>query len=185
MPINSIEGLDASTYPEQSLETPAHLNFLKQPVPRLNSPLHKLHVAVKCSSQRINVCRLWIRKKTLKSRDFPDFTWCWSAIELQKYNTRSRSDTSDTSYLQKCSRNIVCYFWSPCRTSYSSKKSLFFHLYIPPSHSLSVQIPHSTQAIVKYSSLLGGDISKIRIYSQISKYRKPLGFVKPQYRNLK
>ena len=96
-----------------------------------------LHVALKCSSQRINVCRLWIRKKTLKSRDFPDFTWCWSAIELQKYNTRSLSDTSDTSYLQKCSRNIVCYFWSPCRTSYSSKKSLFFHLYIPPSHSLS------------------------------------------------
>ena len=32
-----------------------------------------------------------------------------SAIKLQKYNTRSRSDTSDT-YLQKCSPNVVCYF---------------------------------------------------------------------------
>ena len=143
MPINSIEGLDASTYPEQSLETPAHLNFLKQPVPCLNSPLHKLHVAVKCSSQRINVCRLWIRKKTLKSRDSPDFTWCWSAIELQKYNTRSRSDTSDTSYLQKCSRNIVCYFWIPCRTSYSSKKSLFFSP-LHSSISLTFQFKYPT-----------------------------------------
>ena len=54
-------------------------------------------------------------KRALRG-DFPDFTWCWSAIELQKYNTQSRSDTSDTSYFQKCSPNVVCYFWSPCRT---------------------------------------------------------------------
>ena len=46
-----------------------------------------------------------------------------------KYNTRSRSDTSDTSYLQKCSPNGMCYFWSPCQKSYSSKKSSFFYLY--------------------------------------------------------
>ena len=74
------------------------------------------------------------KKKALKCREFPDFTWCWSAIELQKYNTRSRSDTSDTSYLQKCSANVVCYFWSSCWTSYSSKKSVFY-LYTPPSQS--------------------------------------------------
>ena len=48
--------------PGQPLETPAHLNFLKQSVLCSNSPLHKLHVVVQCSSQRINVCRLWIRK---------------------------------------------------------------------------------------------------------------------------
>ena len=71
MPINSIEGLDTSTYSEQPLETPAHLNFLKQPVLCSNSPLHKLYVVVKCSSQRINVCKLWIRKNVLKSRKSP------------------------------------------------------------------------------------------------------------------
>ena len=38
----------------------------------------------------------------------------------------SPSDTSGTSYLQKCSPNVVCCFWSPCRTSYSSQKSRFF-----------------------------------------------------------
>ena len=125
MPINSIEGLDTSTYRGQPLETAAHLNFLKQPVPCLNSPLHKLYVVVKCSPQRINICRLWIRKKSLKNRDFPDLTWFWSAIELQKYVTWSRSDTSDTSHLQKCSPNVVCYFWSPCRTTIRLKSRFF------------------------------------------------------------
>ena len=57
MPINSIEGLDASTYPEQSLETPAHLNFLKQPVPCLNSPLHKLHHGLGWYSKLLNGLR--------------------------------------------------------------------------------------------------------------------------------
>ena len=160
MPINSIEGLDTSTYPGQPLETPAHLNLLKQPVPCLNSPLHKLYVVAKCSSQRINVLRLWIRKKGLNSRDFPDFTWCWSAIELQlKYNTRSRSDTSDTSHLQKstqkCSPNVVCYFWSPCRTTIRLK-SRFLPLHSSISLTFPVQILYSTQAIVKCSSPLGG-----------------------------
>ena len=122
-------------------------------------------------------------KKNLKNRDFPDFTWCWSAIELlelQKYNTQSRSDTSDTSYLQKCSPNVVCYFWGPCRTSYSSKKSFFTFTFLHLTH-FPVQIPHSTLAIVKCPSHVRGDIGKIRIYSKFSKNRKPLGFVKPQY----
>ena len=52
-----------------------------------------------------------------------------------KYNTRSRSDTSDTSYLQKCSPNVMCCFWSPCQKSYSCKKSSFFTFTAPPSHS--------------------------------------------------
>ena len=118
MPINSIEGLDTSTYPGQPLETPAHLNFWKQPVPCLNSPLHKLYVVVKCSSQRINVCRLWTRKKKgLRAVIF------WTSHDFNRqlnynqyiYITRSRSDTSDTSHLQTCSPNVVCNFWSPSR----------------------------------------------------------------------
>ena len=134
-----------STYPGQPLETPAHLNVLKQPALCSISPLHELYVMVKCSSQRI----VNSKKRALKCRDFPDFTWCWSAIELQKYNTRSRSDTSNTSYLQKCSANVMCSFWSPCWTSYSSKKSVFLPLHSSISLTYTVQIPHSIQTIVK------------------------------------
>ena len=81
-------------------------------------------------------------KRALRG-DFPDFTWCWSAIELQKYNTQSRSDTSDTSYFQKCSPNVVCYFWSPCWTF-----TLLCLTHISSSRT------HSTHAIVKCSSPL-------------------------------
>ena len=69
------------------------------------------------------------KKKALIRGDFPDFTWCWYG------NTRSRSDTSDTSYLPKCSPNVMWCFWSPCQKSYLSKKSSFFTFTAPPSHS--------------------------------------------------
>ena len=127
-----------------------------------------MHVVGKCSSQRINVCRLWIRKrKALRAVIIfhADFTWCWSAIELQEYNTRSRFDTSDTSHLQKCSPNVACYFWSPCRTSYSSKKSFFFtftllHLTHICSSKIYLTPPRqSSNAPLPWE----GDISKIRI----------------------
>ena len=72
-----------------------------------------------------------LNKKALKNREFLEFRWCWSAIALEKYNTRFRADTSDRSHLQKCSPNVVCYFWRSCLTSYSCKKSIFFYLYTP------------------------------------------------------
>ena len=111
--------------PGQPLETPVHLNFLKQCVLCSNPPLHKLYVVVKCSSQRINVCRLWIRKEALRTVIFQT-SHDVDRQSTTEDNTRSRSDTSGTAHLQKCSPNVVCYFWSPCRTSYWSKKSGFF-----------------------------------------------------------
>ena len=157
MPINSIEGLDTSTYPGQPLETPAHLNFLKQFVPCLNSPLHKLYIVVKWSSQRITVCRLWIRKKSLNKGWFSGLhRMLIQQLNYKnklKYNTRSRSDTSDTSYLQKCSPNVMCYFWSPCKKAICLESHLFLPLRLlhpthisssrthPATHTCDGQIP--------------------------------------------
>ena len=144
VPINSIEGLDTSTYPGQPLETPAHLNFWKQPVPCLNSPLHKLYMVVKCSSQKNKCLQIMnTKKKRLKSRHFLDLTWFWWAIELQSiyiYITRSRSDTSDTSHLQTCSPNVVCYFWSPCRTTIRLNSRFFTFTLLHLTHISSSNI---------------------------------------------
>ena len=117
---------------------PAHLNFLKQPVPCLNSPLHKLYVVVKCSSQRITVCRLWIRKKSLNKGWFSGLHMMLirqlNYKNKLKYNTRSRSDTSDTSYLQKCSPNVMCYFWSPCKKAICLKSHSHFQFKNSPGY---------------------------------------------------
>ena len=117
-------------------------------------------------------------KKSLKSRDFVDLTSFWSAIELQKYITRSRSDTSDTSHLQKWSPNVVCYFWSPCRTTIRLK-SRFLPLHSSISLTFPVQIPHSTQAMVRCSSHLGGghkqgtNTAKLHSITTQNNMRKP------------
>ena len=165
MPINSIEGLDTSTYPGQPLETPAHLNFLKQFVPCLNSTLHKLYIVVKCSSQRITVCRLWIRKKSLNKGWFSGLhRMLIQQLNYKnklKYNTRSRSDTSDTSYLQKCSPNVMCYFWSPCKKAICLKV-IFFYLYgssIPFTFPVQELTRLPTHAKVKFPVVV--EVSRI------------------------
>ena len=94
-----------------------------------------------------------LNKKALKNREFLEFRWCWSAIALEKYNTRFRADTSDRSHLQKCSPNVVCYFWRSCLTSYSCKKSIFFYLYTPHLTDIYSSILYSTQTIAKCSIL--------------------------------
>ena len=123
-----------------------------------------------------------------KGGDFPDFTWCWSAIELQKYNPRSRSDTSDTSYLQKCSPNVVWYFWSPGRTSYSSKKSFFLPLHssipltfpvqelTPPRQSSNAPLPwdprhmrwSNVRWVVQVSNWSANIVKQLFLISKIS-----------------
>ena len=146
--------------PGQPLEIPAHLNVLKQPVLCSNSPLHKFYVVVKCSSQSINVCSLWIRKKKVfRTVIFRTSGMMLIGNQLQKYNTRSRSDTSDTAYLQNCNPNLVFYFWSPCRTSYSSNESGFFFtftlLHLTPISSLNTSL-HLGNSQMPHSPLEGG-----------------------------
>ena len=88
-------------------------------------------------------------QKTLKNREFLEFRWCWSAIALEKYNTRFRADTSDRSHLQKCSPNVVCYFWRSCLTSYSCKSRFFSTFTLLISLTFTVPILYSTQTIAK------------------------------------
>ena len=92
-----------------------------------------------------------LNKKALKNREFLEFRWCWSAIALEKYNTRFRADTSDRSHLQKCSPNVVCYFWRSCLTSYSCKSRFFSTFTLLISLTFTVPILYSTQTIAKCS----------------------------------
>ena len=136
--------------PGQTLENPAHLDFLKQPVLCSNSPLHKLYVVVKCSSQIINIWYL--------------------LLPIIIY------------YLQKCTPNVVCYFWSPCRTSYSSKRSFFFtftllHLTHVSSSNTSLHLGNSQMPPSPWTGTTAGykkkNYTSLRIDTTQNIMRKP------------
>ena len=123
-------------------------SILKQPVLCSNSPLDKLYVVVKCSSQRINVGRLLIRKISLTAVIFR------TSHDVDR-QLNYKNITLDLILIipSKSSPTVMGYFWSPWRTSYSSKKS-FFYLDTPLSHA---------HFQFKYLTLWKGDISGVRM----------------------
>lgn len=92
-------------------------------------------------------------QKSLKEPWISGIQMVLIAIALEKNNTRFRADTSDRSHLQKCSPNVVCYFWRSCLTSYSCKKSIFSTFTLLISLTFTVPILYSTQTIAKWSIL--------------------------------